>query len=105
MQNLHLADKTLFTQYRTTFKTNIDNAHNILEDSQLEGKFFDSSAYNSLATNINNLENSYFENVPEELAEHIVDFNKYISYLQYVGTYSSSKSYYRFNVVSYTSRW
>lgn len=102
-QNLHLADKSLFTQYRTLFKTNITNAHAVLEDSQLEGKSFLAGDYNDLADDIHTLENNYYSNVPETLNSLLSAFNLDVTRIVYRGTYSSSATYYLYNVVSYTT--
>ena len=102
-QNLHLADKSLFTQYRTLFKTNITNAHAVLEDSQLEGKSFLAGDYNDLADDIHTLENNYYSNVPETLSSLLSAFNLDVTRIVYRGTYSSSATYYLYNVVSYTT--
>lgn len=100
-QNLHLADKTLFNQYRTLFKTNISSAQEILDDSQLALKSFRADDHNDLASDISTLENNYYTNVPTRLNSLLTNFNNDISKIKYRGTYSSSTSYYQYNVVSY----
>ena len=100
-QNLHLADKTLFNQYRTLFKTNISSAQEILDDSQLALKSFRADDYNDLASDISTLENNYYTNVPTRLNSLLTNFNNDVSKIKYRGTYSSSTSYYQYNVVSY----
>ena len=100
-QNLHLADKTLFNQYRTLFKTNVSSAQEILDDSQLALKSFRASDHNDLASDISTLENNYYTNVPTRLNSLLTNFNNDVSKIKDRGTYSSSTSYYQYNVVSY----
>lgn len=100
-QNLHLADKTLFNQYRTLFKTNVSSAQEILDDSQLALKSFRADDHNDLASDISTLENNYYTNVPTRLNSLLTNFNNDVSKIKDRGTYSSSTSYYQYNVVSY----
>ena len=100
-QNLHLADKTLFNQYRTLFKTNVSSAQEILDDSQLALKSFRADDHNDLASDISTLENNYYTNVPTRLNSLLANFNNDVSKIKDRGTYSSSTSYYQYNVVSY----
>lgn len=100
-QNLHLADKTLFDQYRTLFKTNVSSAQEILDNSQLALKSFRADDHNDLASDISTLENNYYTNVPTRLNSLLTNFNNDVSKIKYRGIYSSSTSYYQYNVVSY----
>lgn len=100
-QNLHLADKTLFDQFRTLFKTNVSSAQEILDNSQLALKSFRANDHNDLASDIITLENNYYTNVPTRLNSLLTNFNNDVSKIQYRGIYSSSTSYYQYNVVSY----
>lgn len=100
-QNLHLADKTLFNQYRTLFKTNVSSAQEILDNSQLALKSFRADDHNDLASDISTLENNYYTNVPIRLNSLLTNFNNDVSKIKDRGTYSSSTSYYQYNVVSY----
>lgn len=107
-QNLHLADKSLFEQYRGYFKANnITAALAILSESQLTTKLLLASQLNSAVINdtysIAALENYYNSEVPQTLASMLETFNDAIGELKYLGTYSSSATYTENNVVAYNN--
>lgn len=103
-QNLHLADRTFYLNYRTLFKTDISGAHEILEESDLNNKVLGASEMNDITDRINDIETYYSDNVPVKLNDYITNFDGDISRLTYVGDYSSSSTYYFNNIVSYNSQ-
>lgn len=103
-QNLHLADFSLFQQYRTLFRTNILGAQQLLSNSQLENKVIQASEINDMTSDISTIENYYYTNIPTRLNTLLSTFNSNVSHLIYRGTYSSSATYYFNNIVSYNSQ-
>lgn len=104
IQNLHLQDKDLFLEYRTLFSTDIDSAHAVLEDSQLDNKYEDATLYNDNATIVRALEESFYTNVPLYLYNLLVGFDSDIINLSYKGDYDSAETYNVLNVVSYNNK-
>ena len=102
-QNLHLADYSLYTQYRTLFRTNILGAQQILENSQLDNKVLRASGINDITDDIATLEGYYYTNVPNQLNILLTAYNQDINRLKYRGTYSSSATYYLNNIVEYSN--
>ena len=100
-QNLHLADMTLFGQYRTLFKTNILSAQQLLEDSQLENKFVEADDINDMTGDISTIENYYYNNVPVYLGTLLSTFNGNVDNLKFIGEYSPTTDYYPNNIVEY----
>lgn len=100
-QNLHLADYSIYTQYRTLFRTNILGAHQLLSNSQLTNKTFKADDINDITSDISTIENYYYNNVPAYLNTLLNTFNSNVSNFAYKGDYSSSATYYPNNIVSY----
>lgn len=99
-QNLHLADFSLYSQYRTLFKTNVSSAQAILSNSQLDNKVFGASEINDITDDISDLENYYYDNIPDRLSDLLSDLNGEIGELKYCGNYSSSTAYKTNNIVN-----
>ena len=102
-QNLHLADRSLFIQYRTLFKTDIPEAQAVLDNVQLQTKLFRASQFNEATTRIAEMEKYYYDNVPQKLSNLNNELNDNVQSIKYVGEYSSNKTYYFNNIVSYNS--
>lgn len=102
-QNLHLADRSLFTQYRTLFKTDIPEAQAILNNSQLETKLFRASQFNETTDRIVAIEKYYYDNIPQKLYDLNNQLGDDAKNVKYVGEYNSSETYYFNNIVSYNS--
>lgn len=102
-QNLHLADRSLFTQYRTLFKTDIPEAQAILDNAQLETKLFRSSQFNETTGRISTIEKYYYDNIPQKLYDLNNQLSSDAQGVKYVGEYSSNETYYFNNIVSYNS--
>lgn len=100
-QNLHLADLSLFQQYRTLFKTNILSAHQLLSNSALETKQIKAADINELTSDISTIENYYNTNIPIYLTTLLTTFKNNVNNLIYRGVYDSSTTYYLNNIVSY----
>ena len=103
-QNLHLADKTYYQNYKTLFKTNIAGAHQILEESDLDNKVLGATEINNAIDDISDIETYYYDNVPETLNTHLTNFDTNIHDFISRGSYSSTKTYYFNNIVSYNSQ-
>ena len=104
-QNLHLADKSLFTQYRTLFKTDIDSAHAVLNNQSLNNKKFQAADINGITSDVSNIENYYFENIPDELDDLYDVFNSKIDNLHNISAYDYSKTYNNGDIVLYGADW
>lgn len=102
-QNLHLADYSIYTQYRTLFRTNILGAQQLLSNSQLDNKKIQASEINDMTSDISTIENYYYNNIPAQLNSLLSAYNTDISHLIYKGTYSSSTTYYFNNIVLYNN--
>ena len=92
-QNLHLADSSLYSQYRTLFKTSISDAQAILSNSQLDNKVFGATQINDITGDIYTLENYYYNNIPERLSSLLSGLDSDIGDLKYIGLYSNSTAY------------
>lgn len=102
-QNLHLADRSLFLQYRTLFKTNILGAQQLLSNSQFTNKKIQANEINDMTGDISTIESYYYNNVPTYLNTLLSAYKSDISHLIYKGTYSSSSTYYFNNIVAYNN--
>lgn len=102
-QNLHLTDRSLFTQYRTLFKTDIPEAQAILDNAQLQTKLFRASQFNETTSRITKMEKYYYDNIPQKLSDLNNKLGNDAQSVKYVGEYSSSETYYFNNIVSYNS--
>ena len=103
-QNLHLADKTFYLNYKTLFKTNISGAHEILAESDLDNKVLGATEVNGITSDIVNLQQYYYNRVPNTLEALLIGLDNKIKALEYKGIYSSSTTYYGNNIVSYNSQ-
>lgn len=99
-QNLHLADRSLFTQYRTLFKTDIPAAQNILENTQLQTKLLRASQFNDTTGRVATVENYYYDNIPQKLYNLQEQMTEDAQSIKYVGEYSTEQTYYFNNIVS-----
>lgn len=102
-QNLHLADLSVYKQYRTLFRTNILGAQQLLSNSQLTNKVFNASNINDMTSDLLDIENYYYDNIPSYLGSLLSTFNGNINNLKYKGVYSSSTAYYPNNIVAYNN--
>ena len=98
-QNLHLADRSLFSQYRTLFKTDIDSAHALLSNQNLTNKKFQASDINDVTSDIRTMENYYFNNVPNRLNSLYSTFEGNVEKLYDFGDYVSNQSYKKGDIV------
>lgn len=99
-QNLHLADRSLFTQYRTLFKTDIPAAQNILKNTQLQTKLLRASQFNDTTGRVVTVENYYYDNIPQKLYNLQEQMTEDAQSIKYVGEYSTEQTYYFNNIVS-----
>lgn len=99
-QNLHLADRSLFTQYKTLFKTDISGAHAILENTQLETKLLRASEFNDITSDISTIENYYYDNVPKKLYNLLQEITEEAQDVKYIEEYSAENTYKLNNLVS-----
>ena len=103
-QNLHLADFSLYSQYRTLFKTDVSSAQAILSNSQLNNKAFGASDINDITDDIATIENYYYSNVPLRLSYLLSELGEEIGELKNCGDYSTSVAYKKKNIVNYNNQ-
>ena len=99
-QNLHLSDRQLFLNYRATFKNDINTAHTILDDEQLDTKKFLASDINDITNRIHAIEDYYYQNVPVKLSDLLTLEQTNIDNFEYRGVYDDEVDYYINNFIS-----
>lgn len=99
-QNLHLADRSLFAQYRTLFKTDIPAAQSILSNAQLQTKLLRASQFNETTGRVGVVESYYYDNVPQKLYNLQEQMTEDAQNIKYMGEYNAEQTYYFNNIVS-----
>lgn len=106
-QDRQLDDNELFEQFLNYWRNNeYQNALNILSNNaQLSTKAFTAGVLNTISAALTYLQDNYFENVEDILAQNLVEFNLAISHFVNEHNYNPIKQYYVNNFVLYNDQY
>ena len=104
VQDIHISDKELKSQYINSFiNEDFNLAFNLLLNPSVQNKKFTKDLINSLSTKLLNLENFYFVNVPNFLNNELINFQEIVDNFIFLGEWNSSTVYQSYNSVVYNN--
>ena len=102
IQDIQLSDKTLWQDFVAKYEAeNYYGALEVLQNSQLASKANTASISNAMIKAINDLQNLYYTNVEDKLAENLATFQGAVDSIVYQGEYEATKQYAQGNFVLY----
>lgn len=102
IQDIQLSDKTLWQDFVTKYEAeNYYGALEVLQNSQLTSKANTASISNAMIKAINDLQDLYYNNVEDKLAENLATFQGAVDSIVYQGEYEATKQYAQGNFVLY----
>lgn len=102
IQDIQLSDKTLWQDFVAKYEAeNYYGALEVLQNSQLASKANTASISNAMIKAINDLQDLYYNNVEDKLAENLAKFQGAVDSIVYQGEYEATKQYAQGNFVLY----
>ena len=102
VQDISISDSNLKSQYVNDFlNENYNEAFNLINNNNFETKKITYDFFEELSSKLYNLENFYFQNVPEFLSDKLEEIQYFINNLIFLGEWNSSTVYKAYNLVSY----
>lgn len=104
VQDIHIGDVNLKNQYVNRFLNgNYNDAFSILNNNQLNNKKLIADVVNTLSGKLTTLENNFYTNVTDFLANCLIDIQDFIDNLIYLGPWDSQTIYEKYNLVLYNN--
>lgn len=102
VQDIYILDSNLKSQYVNDFlNENYNDAFNLINNDNFETKKITYDFFEELSSKLYNLENFYFQNVPEFLSDKLEEIQYFINNFIFLGEWNSSTVYKAYNLVSY----
>ena len=102
VQDISISDSNLKSQYVNDFlNENYNEAFNLINNNNFETKRITFDFFEELSSKLYNLENFYFQNVPEFLSDKLEEIQYFINNLIFLGEWNSSRVYKAYNLVFY----
>lgn len=102
VQDISISDSNLKSQYVNDFlNENYNEAFNLINNDNFKTKRITSDFFEELSSKLYNLENFYFQNVPEFLSDKLDEIQDFINNLIYLGEWNSTSVYKQYNLVKY----
>ena len=104
VQDIFISDENLKSQYVDSFLSeNYNNAFNLINNNNFKTKRITFENFQEISSKLYNLENLYFQNVPEFLDDKLNDVQNFIDNLIFLGEWNESIVYQAYNLVLYNN--
>ena len=104
VQDIHIGDVSLKNQYVNKFLNgDYNDAFNILNNTQLNDKKMIAEVFNTLSGKLTTLENNFYVNVTDFLANCLTNIQEIIDNLIFLGQWDSTTTYEKYNFVVYNN--
>lgn len=102
VQDIFISDDNLKFQYVNNFlNENYNEAFNLINNNNFKTKRITTDFFENISSKLYDLENFYFQNVPEFLSDKLDEMQDFINNLIYLGEWNSTTIYRAYNLVSY----
>lgn len=102
VQDIFISDNNLKSQYVDNFlNENYNEAFNLINNNNLKTKRITVDFFNEISSKLYNMEDLYFQNIPEFLSDKLDNIQYFIDNLVFLGEWNVDTVYKAYNLVIY----
>lgn len=104
VQDIFISDNNLKSQYVDNFlNENYNEAFNLINNNNLKTKRITVDFFNEISSKLYNMEDLYFQNIPEFLSDKLDNIQYFIDNLVFLGEWNANTIYKAYNLVIYNN--